>query len=200
MSEWKRVFFDRKRAVLFLLITVLCTVFFATSLVSRLEPGAVGDMIAAQKAVSELYSECRGRSYDEIAEICAEYESAIYNYTAFFSGSLPPEESDSFKEAEEAVAVHFPRFLSLGNERYAVMRFAGTALSGIYRVRDQAVYLSGYADYLNSVNEQAKRVSGVGIFQTSGGYTSKNIEKTAEDFSKIDKSSGTISPIISSSR
>ena len=186
MSEWKRVFFDRKRAVLFLLITVLCTVFFATSLVSRLEPGAVGDMIAAQKAVAELYSECKDRSYDEIASICAEYESAIYNYTSFFSGALPPEESDSFKEAEEAVAVHFPRFLSLGNERYAVMRFAGTALSAVYRVRNQAVYLSGYADYLNSVNEQAKKVSGVGIFQKSGGYTSKNIEKTAEDFSKID--------------
>ena len=188
MGEWKRVFFDPKRVILFILITVLCAALFTVSLVRRIEPGALGDMIAAEKAVSEIYSECRGKSCDEIAEICAEYEYAIYNYAGFFSGNLPPEESDSFKSAEKDVSLHFPRFLSLKGEKYAVIRFAETALEGIGRVKNQAIYLSGYADYLNSVKEQAKKTAAVGIFQKSGGYTARNIEKTAEDFSKIDGS------------
>ncbi len=189
MGEYKRIFLDGRRMVLFAIMTVLCGVLFLASLLTRIEPGAFGDMVAAQEAVQKLCSDCRGKSFEEIRAVCEEYENAVIDYCIFLRrGAAEGGKYSSLSEANEDISNYFPRFVSLSDDSYAIGRFGWTALDAVYEVRDLALHLSDYADYLDSIQEQAARTAGVGIFQKKGGFSSKNIQKTAEDFAKLDGS------------
>ena len=49
----------------------------------------------------------------------------------------------------------------------------------------QLEHLAGYEDYLAQVQANAERLSSISIFNQTGGFASRNIQKTAEDFAAL---------------
>ena len=181
MSEWKRVFSDGKRLILALTVTALCAVLFLSSLLYRIEPGAFGDMIAAQKAARTIYSQCENKSCGEIIALCDEITANISAYCSYINGGTYADENGTFDEVEAYISETFPRLISLSGDAYAVNRFGGVLLTAINEIRAEAEHIDGYGDYLSSIEKQAQVMSGVGIFQGSverDGFTSENIKRS----------------------
>ncbi len=52
-------------------------------------------------------------------------------------------------------------------------------------IMDELEKVAGYREYLNHIQEEASAMKSVSIFQRDTGFSTKNIEKTAEDFSGL---------------
>ena len=188
MSEWKRVFSDTRRLILALTVTALCAVLFLSSLLYRIEPGAFGDMLAAQKAARTIYSQCEDKSCGEIIALCDEITVKISAYCSYINGGTYADENGTFDDVEAYVSEMFPRLISLSDDAYDVNRSGGVLLTAVNEIRAEAEHIDGYGDYLSSIEKQAQVMSGVGIFQGSverDGFTSENIKKTADDYAEM---------------
>ena len=186
MSEWKRVFCDRQRIVIVLLITVFCLALFLTSVLGTIQPNILKDTLEANKYSKYLYSEWENLDSSELLEAVKIEQSRLsdyYYYVQDFDFIEPVFNNDD--EAATSVS-HIPYYISQSQNSEEFARTYNIFYSRLNGIRSQIDHINGYNDYLNKVQEQAKTQSQVSIFNQSGSFSSKNLQKTAEDFERLD--------------
>lgn len=186
MSEWKRVFCDRQRIVIVLLITVFCLALFLTSVLGTIQPNILKDTLEANKYVKYLYSEWEALDTLELIEAVKAEQSCLSNYYYYvqdFDFIEPVFNNDD--EAATSVS-HIPYYISQSEDAEELTRTFDIFFSRLSVIRSQIEHINGYNDYLSKVQEQAKTQSQVSIFNQSGSFSSKNLQKTAEDFERLD--------------
>lgn len=55
----------------------------------------------------------------------------------------------------------------------------------ISKMQKQLEYIIGFSQYIGKIEEQAKSISGISIFNDNASFTKRNIDKTVKDFQKI---------------
>ena len=126
MNEWRRIFSDRRRRILMLLLPIAVLCIF-------------------------LYQKCDGYP-PALLSGGADYRAMLAQYPT------PEAVIDAFSDNWDLTADQ-------------------------QRLLDQAEHISGYADYLNKVQEQAKRLQATSLFSSDPNtFVYRNILKTAKDF------------------
>ncbi len=196
MTEWKRVFLNKKRIGIAVLLLIFCVGLYVYSLTDIYNPSpySLRSTIAAAKAASEFAEECKDLPIEEIPEKVDEYLGRISDYGTWLIHSSDPETYAFFGNSEivtaedaEALIRDIPYLYGVKDNRDMYSqgyRAFYTAISGL---KDQAEYLLGYRDYLEGIQAQAKQQSQVGIFSTGKGFSQRNLTKTAKDFEGLEE-------------
>lgn len=207
MSEFRRVFGAKRRALALLLIVLFNLCLFLRQqqaenwgfLVESWERMLYGDVDA--KAARALYEELletyQGVDYDTaIREVSALADARnIYNDIRnilntremyLSAGSDGEQRWEMYFEADyQRYLEEYPDLVasvSAGEGPEAVQVQAGAA----GKLLRQLEHLAGYEDYLAQVQANADRLSSFAIFNQKGGFTNRNIQKTAADFAVLD--------------
>ena len=72
-----------------------------------------------------------------------------------------------------------------GNELCVYTENLWTEIQLLEDVQEEVYHAISYEDYLFSIEEDAKRMLGVSIFQDKTAFSTRNIEKTVEDFAEM---------------
>lgn len=188
MGEWKRVFLNKKRAVLTALIALVCLALFVASQMSGLSPEAFRDAAEAAKYGKILFKKWENMGIDELSAAVDAEKKRLTDYGIYVNGSsfiAPAFKSD--EEAEETVS-DMPYLILQSKNLYRFNRAYAEYMDCLRRISDEIAYLDGYPDYLLGISEQARMQSQVSLFRRSGSFSVRNLKKTADDFENADGS------------
>ena len=196
MTEWKRVFLNKKRIGIVVVLLIFCVGLYVYSLTDIYNPSpySLRSTIAAAKAASEFAEECKELPIEEIPEKVDEYLGRISDYETWLFQSDDPETYAFFGNSEivtaedaEALIRDIPYLYSVKDNRDMYSQGYSAFYTAISRLKDQAEYLLGYRDYLEGIQAQAEQQSQVGIFSSGKGFSQRNLTKTAKDFEGLEE-------------
>ena len=191
MSEWKRVFLNKKRLGIALLLLIFSVGLYIYSLADTRNPSPYNlkSSVAASRAASELVNELEGLPIEEVSERVDEYLGRIRDYELWYIYSDDPETYAAVGNSEivtaedaEALIRDIPYLYAAKDNRDMFLRGYMAFSKAIGGLKDQTEYLMGYRDYLEGIQAQAKQQSQVGIFSSGSGFSQRNLTKTAKDF------------------
>lgn len=191
MGEWKRIYSNPKRLATLALITLLSVAFFLVEQIDFLGQESVGEFIQTERYSAELTQRVRGRSNEEIVALLEEEHAVVDGYsTILLYGRDDPWLSLIMTEAEientlEAIAQrnYFSDFDELDSDT-ARLRLQ-IVLTRIEELQEQAAYVAGYADYLDSVQKQTESLSQSTLFSDVNSFSHRNLVQTAEEFDTL---------------
>lgn len=190
MGEWKRIFCNRRRVVLLLVLGALCAGAFVFSLLDQLAPNAVRWMVSANRYAAGLAEEWRSRPIEELPALAQNEWQRLQDIFFWYAdpdgmdpGAYP------FRSEEEALAsvADLPDLVRAVQEHdsdgvYRIYRSCQYALDDLQNEID---HLDGYTAYLSEIRSRAETQSKASVFGKPGGFSRKNLAKTAEDFQAI---------------
>lgn len=199
MKEWKRVFGARLLVFLALILLLNLVLFLREQQTQGYGFAASGtDASRVQESYVSLLGEYRGRNdYRQVADevrALADLETAYDQIRSLLQlhDTLSQSEkgretwSSLFQPQYNALEERFPELvtaiaggLELDEGELAVQSSAASFLA------DQLEYLAGYEEYLEQIQENREKLSSFSIFNQSESFTSRNIEKTADDFAVL---------------
>ncbi len=164
MTECKRVLLDKNRIVIILLMFVVMLCLFAYDFLGGLRPHIIEDNLKANDYAEYLISNCEGKTFEQIEAYLTHESERLW-------------QDDTDQSGIEYLA-------SQTDDRYNQVYRLFSSRFGY--IKAEADHQAAFDDYLLGVEEQAKLLSSVGIFNQSGGFSNKNITKTAADFASLD--------------
>ena len=186
MGEWKRVFLSRQREFLVVLLTAFCLMLFFGSLLGNISPNAIRNTFEAAEYGKELYTEWSGMTFSELEQASKAERERLITYGNWVNGySFIEQAFDSDGEANASVA-DLPYLVAQSENIEDFNRAYSAYMEQLKDIESEISHLSGYADYLAGIQAQAAQQSQVSIFNRSNSFSSKNLQKTAEDFKGLD--------------
>lgn len=186
MSELKRVFFDRSRVAVLVLLTVFCIILLGFSFIGSIGPKALKNNIEAKNYTISLINKYRNTPSKEIAELLSSEIERLSNISSWISGMR----SDWFgfqSEQEYSAAISdYPYLKSLSGNDKEYNRAYSSYIRWLSIVKTEALHQSGYKDYLTGISDQADKLSQISIFGNANSFSNKNIIKTAQEFSELE--------------
>ena len=185
MGEWKRIYCSSRRLFALGLLTVLTVLFFFIGKMTYFGPGSAEILVKSERYYADLVERARAMTEDEIRSILDDEERRLDDYYWWRSFGYEDHQSVPFEQFELEVAEHglLSSLSSMSDEE--AVRAVLSAEERVAELREQLDYVSGYADYLDTVQKQAQLQSMTSVFGNKGSFSHKNIVKTAEEFDTL---------------
>lgn len=184
MNELCRILQNRKRLALLLGLVAVCVVMYVFHRTGNVRMDYWW-LVAEQNAqLRETVESFKGLSPEEVyAAVTEELDALepVQSWAAF------PEWEDLPRE--EAVAIlekWLPDAVPLVDDARALLTAISNHESPLRTVQEQAEYQMGYTDYLAGIQQQALLHSQTSVFGDPLSFSNRNLQKTAEEFSKLD--------------
>lgn len=183
MGEWRRIFGDRKRLRLLAILSLLCAGAFLLSLPAAIQPGEFERISLCNRYASLLTGRWRNTPLAALpAQVEAEY-TRRENVDAWYYAQAGYEDPEAvIFDSEEAALASVADIPGLAEDYFANN---GNLYTTLQELEEEVDYLTGYADYLDAVQENAARQSKIRLFGEEGSFSRRNLEKTAQDFSAL---------------
>ncbi len=178
MAEWKRIFGNRRICTALLLIFLLNGFLFVRDQVEN-DYG----MDCELPAVEWVFS---SDGDIELARKNADSRAVLTRYLALTDEykSIAPSEASILLETEKE---RLAELLDTDDSDETRTEYAA-----VNNLLSQVEYLSGYENYLLSIQENKERLLSFSVFGDTDSFSGRNILKTAEDFEVLDSSTLTI--------
>lgn len=144
-------------------------------------------VLAASTYGSALAEEWKGKSFEEIIALAQAEQNLLDDVEIWAYPSDWSEDVFGSEEEVYAAAAHMPALLDAlrsGADRNFYITYMGY-YNAAEAIREDAVYLSGYGEYLAKIQSQAEIQSQTSLFGKPGSFARRNLARTAEDFKKI---------------
>lgn len=191
-TEFKRVFLNRKTAILLIILILLCSLFYIIEQYSPSDGGSY-DLFASKSILKEVVNEYKESNPAQTLEaINGEkedtyvlYQLAVYdnlkvtdknNYDANFK-----EIDTAIREGNKALAQKFDDNKELYTESYLNVK-----LHILDILQGELSHIASYREKLEDLKAQAESISGISIFSGSNSFSDKNINKTVEDYAPLE--------------
>ena len=187
MGEWKRVFFSPRRLCLLALMTVLCAGLFVISLLDQLSPGELTYVREANAYAERLARRWQGAELSALPGLAKAEMGKLNEFDRWYYND-PWFPSVYQTEAEAYASIgDMPALLEAAQsgDSYVYHRVWSSYRKALDTMSGEIDHLTGYADYLDGVQTQARIQSQTSLFGKPGSFTRRNLTKTAAEFDAL---------------
>lgn len=185
--EWRRVFSDKNRLGILLLMTVLCAAIFAGSLLDSVGPDGIERTRLKTAYILSLVERWREEPLADLPRLAQAEENRLDDVRYWY---IAPDWAQKAFQTESETIASVSDLTELAGamedgDRDRAMEILLIWLEAVRELRDEAEYAAGYGAYLSGVQANAEMQSQSAIFSKHGSFANRNLKKTARDFEKI---------------
>ena len=183
--EWYKIFCKKRIWVVLLgLLAVNIGVFYAQNLEESRR------LLELRPYIQQLEDSCSAmdpqQAYEEMSVTYNELQALSIYQMYQNNDTMPPEQREemisSWMEANPGVLEKYEgTFYLEDREKSDKVKMA------YWYVEEQLAHIAGYPEFIRSMEEKARQMSQVSIFQKQGSFSYNNILKTPEDFAPLEQ-------------
>ncbi|MCR5637011.1 MAG: hypothetical protein K6F76_07540 [Clostridiales bacterium] len=191
-TEFKRVFANRKTAILLIILILLCSLFYIIEQYSPSDGGSY-DLFASKSILKEVVNEYKESNPAQTLEaINREKEDTYILYELAVYDDLKNTNKNTydanFSEADKEIRGENSELAQLydNNKELYSESYLNVKLHILDILKGELSHIASFKDKLEDLKAQAESISGISIFSESNSFSDKNINKTVEDYAPLE--------------